>query len=185
MNKRLGISGIVLILLVVGLSGCFEGEQKNGGEKDTLSDVPFGDMTISSSAFKNGETIPSKYRADISPPLNFTNIPENADSLVLIMDDPDASGGTWVHWLVWNIPPSATGFSEGEDIIYQQGKNSWGETEYRGPSLPSGTHRYFFRLYALNITLDLKEGATRQQLEEAMSGHTIEKAELMGKYSSS
>lgn len=127
MKKKLAIPLLALVLLVSILTGCFQQEQKGGQESNILADVPFGNMTISSSAFENGSTIPTEYTADgadISPPLNFGNIPENAESLVLIMDDPDAPSGTWIHWLVWNIPPGATNFSE---EAYPHGENSWGK----------------------------------------------------------
>lgn len=143
-------------------------------------------MKLSSSAFENEGAIPSEYTcdgADVSPSLTFSAIPENTKSLALIMDDPDAPVGTWVHWLVWNIPPNITGFSKGENITYPQGKNDFGKLDYGGPCPPSGTHRYFFKLYALDTTLKLNEGSTKKQLESAMSGHIIEEAQLMGTYS--
>ncbi|UCD14778.1 MAG: YbhB/YbcL family Raf kinase inhibitor-like protein [Thermoplasmatales archaeon] len=87
----------------------------------------------------------------------------------------------WVHWLIWNIPPNITGFSKGEIITFPQGKNDFDKLGYGGPC-PSGTHRYFFKLYALDVILDLEEGATKEQLEDAMSGHIIEEAQLMGIY---
>lgn len=185
MKKKLIMPLMALVLLVSILTRCFQQEQDGGQESNILADVPFGNMTISSSAFVNGSRIPAEYTADgvdISPPLNFGNIPENAKSLVLIVDDPDASGGTWIHWLVWNIPPSATGFSEGAHIVYPNGENGWGKTEYIGPSPPSGTHHYYFKLYALDTMLDLGAGAKINQLQNAMVGHTIEKAELIGLY---
>ena len=143
-------------------------------------------MKLSSSAFENEGAIPSEYTcdgADVSPSLTFSAIPENTKSLALIMDDPDAPMGTWVHWLVWNIPPNITGFPKGENITYPQGKNDFGKLDYGGPCPPSGTHRYFCKLYALDTILELKEGANKKQLESAMSGHIIEEAQLMGTYS--
>lgn len=115
--------------------------------------------------------------------MSFSDIPENAKSLALIVDDPDAPMGTWVHWVVWNIPPNTTGFSKGENITLPQGKNDFGKLDYGGPCPPSGTHRYYFKLYALNAMLNLETGVTKKQLEDAMSGHIIEKVELMGTYS--
>jgi Raf kinase inhibitor-like YbhB/YbcL family protein len=148
--------------------------------KDIVNDG-FGNMKISSPVFENEETIPSEFTcegADLSPPLKFTNLPNNTKSLVLIVDDPDANN--WVHWLVWNIPPNSTGFSKGENIAFPQGKNDFDDQRYNGPCPPSGTHRYFFRLYALGTMLDLKSGATRAQLDAAMSGHIIENTQLIG-----
>ena len=143
-------------------------------------------MKLSSQTFENSGSIPLEYTcdgADVSPPLTFSDVPENAESLALIMDDPDAPMGTWVHWLIWNIPPNTTGFSKGENIIFLQGKNDFGKLYYGGPCPPSGTHRYYFKLYALDTMLDLTAGATKKQLEDAMKGHIVEEAQLMGTYS--
>ena len=147
-----------------------------------------GNMKLSSSAFENGEAIPREYTcddADVSPQLMFSDIPENAKSLALIMDDPDAPMGTWVHWVIWNIQPNTTGFPKGENITFPQGRNDFGNVNYGGPCPPPGhgTHRYFFKLYALDTMLNLKEGATKKQLESAMSGHILEEAQTMGTYS--
>ena len=142
-------------------------------------------MKLSSSAFENEGVIPSEYTcdgADVSPSLTFSAIPKNTKSLALIMDDPDAPMGTWVHWLIWNIPPNITSISKGENITYPQGKNDFGKLDYGGPCPPSGTHRYFFKLYALDTILELKERANKKQLESTMSGHIIEEAQLMGTY---
>ena len=142
-------------------------------------------MKITSSAFNHNENIPSKHtcdEGDISPPLTFSEIPENTKTLALIMDDPDAPVGTFVHWLVWNIPATTREIKEGEKRQYTQGTTGFGKQEYGGPCPPSGTHRYFFKLYALDIKLALEQGATKEQLLEAMEDHIIEKAELIGKY---
>ncbi|UCD14459.1 MAG: YbhB/YbcL family Raf kinase inhibitor-like protein [Thermoplasmatales archaeon] len=143
-------------------------------------------MKLSSPTFENGGSIPIEHTCDgvdVSPSLIFSELPENAKSLALIMDDPDAPMGTWVHWVIWNIPPNITGFSQGENITFPQGKNDFGKQKYGGPCPPSGTHRYFFKLYALDTMLDLRAGATKRQLEKAMSGHIMVQAELMGTYS--
>ena len=174
MKKQAVIVGIVISLIVISI-GCSEEEQER----------IFGDMKITSPAFEHEGTIPAEYTCDgddVSPQLVFSDVPENATSLALIMDDPDAPGGTWVHWLVWNIPTDVTGLAKGENITYPQGTNGFNETDYGGPC-PSGTHRYYFKLYALDIMLDLEEGATKSQLLTAMSGHILEEAELMGRYS--
>ncbi|MCJ7571085.1 MAG: YbhB/YbcL family Raf kinase inhibitor-like protein [Candidatus Thermoplasmatota archaeon] len=129
--------------------GCIENQQKR-----------FGNMKLSSPAFEDNKMIPSEYTcdgADISPPLSFSNIPENTKSLALIMDDPDAPIKTWVHWLIWNIPVNKTGLSKGENITYPQGKNDFGYLDYGRPCPPYGTHRYFFKLYALDTTINLNE----------------------------
>ncbi|MEZ4087158.1 MAG: YbhB/YbcL family Raf kinase inhibitor-like protein [Candidatus Gracilibacteria bacterium] len=147
-------------------------------------------MNIASSAFTHNGNVPSKYTCDganISPPLEFSNVPEEAQSLVLIVDDPDAPAKTWVHWLVWNIDPTSTGTEEGtvpSGLNGQtvEGTTDFGQTGYGGPCPPSGIHRYFFKLYALNAKLDLDASATKPDLEVAMEGHIIDQAELIGLY---
>lgn len=142
-------------------------------------------MEVISSAFKTGEAIPKKYTCDdmdISPPLTFKDIPKGTISLALIADDPDAPGGIWVHWLVWNIDPSVNEISQGEEVRGIKGRNDFGRLTYGGPCPPRGTHRYYFKLYALDKQLDLKKGSTKKDLVKAMEGHIIEKAQLMGIY---
>lgn len=167
---------ITVVIISITLSiGCVE-EKQTGGRN----------MRISSPAFENNGFIPSKYTCDgenISPPLIISNVPEETKSLALIMDDPDAPLTTFVHWLVWNIPPNITEIPEGEKLSYPQGKNSFGRQGYGGPCPPFGTHRYFFKLYALDTVLKLEEGAKKKQLLNAMSGHILEDAELLGRYS--
>jgi len=190
MSKKFTNLTIIIIILTIICIGCGcigeeKEDKKNNGIEEELENG-FGNMTLSSPEFENGEKIPAKYTADgedISPPLTFDEIPENAQSLALIMDDPDAPGGTWVHWIVWNIPPEFIGLSEGEIIPFPHGTNDFGTLDYGGPSPPSGTHRYYFKLYALDIMLELEEGATKKQLLDAMEGHVLAKAVLMGKYS--
>jgi len=144
------------------------------------------EMKITSSAFQHGEVIPSKYTADgadVNPPLTISGVPEGAKSLVLIMDDPDAPVGVWDHWIVFNIAPETTDIAENSiPAGATLGKNSWGRTDYGGPAPPSGVHRYFFKLYALDTTLSLPAGATKSQVESAMKGHILAEAQLMGKY---
>lgn len=143
-------------------------------------------MKIESSAFKNTERIPTQYTcdgADINPPLLISDVPSECKSLVLIMDDPDATrGGTWDHWLLWNIAPDTKEIKEG--IIPSgaiTGSNSWSKTAYGGPC-PPAEHRYFFKLYALDTTIDLPAGSGKNLLEQAMKNHILAQAELMGKY---
>jgi Raf kinase inhibitor-like YbhB/YbcL family protein len=175
MGKKDAIMIIVIAaFIIVVFTGCIENQPRR-----------FGNMKLSSSAFSNNGTIPVDYTcdgADISPPLSFSSVPATTKSLVLIMDDPDALIGTWVHWLVWNIPANTAGFLPGENITFPQGKNDFGTTAYGGPCPPSGVHRYFFKLYVLDTMLSLKAGATKQQLESAMSSHIIEEAQLIGLY---
>lgn len=149
-------------------------------------------FTLTSPAFTQNGTIPSKYTCDgqdISPPLAWHDPPTGTQSFALIADDPDAPMRTWVHWVIYNIPDDARELSEGipQDAELpdgsRQGKNSWPKTGYGGPCPPSGTHRYFFKLYALDIVLDLESGANKKQLLRAMEGHILAETELMGKYS--
>ncbi len=145
-------------------------------------------MDIISSQFKNREIIPAKYSCDgedVNPPLSFVNVPDDAESLALIMEDPDAQGGAWVHWTIWNITPEIAELNENEiPPGAVEGLNSSGSNGYEGPCPPTGTHRYIFKLYALDSTLTLSEDADRDALEEAMERHIIEKAELIGLYTS-
>ena len=151
-------------------------------------------MTLTSPAFKPNGHIPSKYTCegdDISPPLAWNGVPEGTKSLVVIIDDPDAPDPkapqrVWVHWVVYNIPPntkslpenaSKTGLPQGTAV----GLNDFKKTGYGGPCPPIGRHRYFHKLYALDNTLDLK-GATKSQIEQAMKGHVLANAELIGTY---
>lgn len=145
-----------------------------------------GDLSITSPAFSHQGMIPSKYTcdgADVNPPLNFSGIPERSKSLALIVDDPDAPMGTWVHWVVWNI---GAGTQEvPEKSVPQgalQGTNDFRKPGYGGPCPPSGTHRYYFKLYALDTSLPLQPGVTKAQLEQAMKGRILAQAELVGLY---
>lgn len=149
-------------------------------------------MEIKSSAFKEGGMIPKKYTCDgkdVSPPLSWSNMPGGIKSFALIFDDPDAPMGTWVHWVVYNIPGNSNQLPE--DVSHDkglsdgtlQGTTDFQRTGYGGPCPPSGIHRYYFKLYALDTTLNLQPGATKEELLTAMGGHVIEQAQLMGKYS--
>lgn len=148
-------------------------------------------MEIKSKAFEAGGTIPSKYTCDgedISPPLFWSGIPKDTQSLALISDDPDAPMGTWVHWVVYNIPPSVNELPEGVPTDKKltngalQGITDFKRIGYGGPCPPSGTHRYFFKLYALNKKVSLDAGATKKQLLDAIKGSIIAECELVGKY---
>jgi Raf kinase inhibitor-like YbhB/YbcL family protein len=144
-------------------------------------------MKIESPAFENNQSILSKYTCDgenISPPLKINDVPEGTKSLVLIVDDPDAPVGTWVHWTVWNINPQTKEIPEGvEPEGAVEGLTDFGSPGYGGPCPPSGKHRYFFKLYALDILLSLDSSAETKDIEEAMEGHILDKAELIGLYS--
>ncbi|MBI2655651.1 YbhB/YbcL family Raf kinase inhibitor-like protein [Candidatus Woesearchaeota archaeon] len=142
-------------------------------------------MKLTSHVFVHNGNIPSEFTCDgsgLSPPLSISDVPANAKSLVLICDDPDAPVGTWDHWVVFNIPASAKEIPKGKEPNGVSGKNSWGRTGYGGPCPPSGTHRYFFKLYALDTVLNLPQGSSKKQIESAMQGHILAKAELVGLY---
>jgi Raf kinase inhibitor-like YbhB/YbcL family protein len=145
-------------------------------------------MNITSPAFKHNEMIPVKYTcdgADVNPPLLFEDVPANAKSLALIVDDPDAPRGTWVHWVVWNIAPDTREVPEKSvPKGALQGMNDFRKKDYGGPCPPSGTHRYFFKLYALDGVLTLGKNADKAALEAAMQGHIISQAEIIGLYKS-
>lgn len=145
-------------------------------------------MKISSPAFAHNTLIPSKYTCDgnnISPPLVFNDIPANTKALALIVDDPDAPGGIWTHWMLYNLSPTIKSLPE-NITTYPSGtligKNSWQEMAYGGPCPPSDTHRYFFKLYALDEILPLTSGLTNDELVQKMSKHVITQAELVGLY---
>src|SRR5262245_19949204 len=149
-------------------------------------------MELSSTAFEDGRPIPTKYTGDgpdVSPPLAWTDPPAGTRSFALVCDDPDAPRGTWTHWVAFNLPASARSLGEGtpRDATLPdgtvQGKNDFGKLGYGGPAPPPGKpHRYFFKLYALDASLGLGPGATREQLLGALKGHTLAEAQLMGTY---
>lgn len=143
-------------------------------------------MIISSDAFMHNEVIPEDYTCDgvnVSPPIEFEEVPSAAKSIVLIVDDPDAPTGDWVHWVVWNIPTDIEKIPEGfapEQCV--EGRNDFGTNQYGGPCPPSGEHRYYFKAYALDTLLDLPIETEKSGLLEAMEGHVIEQAEIVGRY---
>lgn len=148
-------------------------------------------IKITSSAFEDGALIPPKYTCDaedVSPPLQWDQPGENTKSIALICDDPDAPAGTWVHWVLYNLPPDTTQLPENippdKTLTNQanQGTNDFRRIGYGGPCPPGGTHRYFFKIYALDTIVDLSPGATKSQLLDAAGGHIIATGELMGKY---
>jgi len=145
-----------------------------------------GELKITSPVFDNNGTIPKKYTCDgmdISPPLFIENVPAGAKSLALIVDDPDAPVGTWVHWVLWNINPATKELKENrvpEGV--QQGINDFRKNDYGGPCPPSGTHRYFFKLYALDNVTELNPGSKKADLEKSMKGHIISQTQIIGLY---
>jgi Raf kinase inhibitor-like YbhB/YbcL family protein len=141
-------------------------------------------LEITSDAFEQGGTIPSRYTCDgrnVSPPPSFAGAPAGTRSLALVVDNPDAPVGTFTHWLAWGIHPSADGLDEGQ-AAPREGRNGFGTTGYAGPWPPRGRRRHFFRLHALNTELDLQPGADRDQRARALDGHVVETAELVGGY---
>lgn len=150
-------------------------------------------MQLTSSAFQHNESIPATYTCDgigVNPPLTISDVPEGAQSLVLIVDDPDIPQtvkdalhiDVYDHWILFNLPPTITEISEGSTPQAAQGVNSNGQNNYIGCCPPDAEHRYFFKLYALNTTLDLPEGSTKREVEQAMEGNILEKTELIGHY---
>ncbi len=157
-------------------------------QKEGVSVMP---ITVTSSAFKEGEFIPKKFTCDgddVSPPISWTGIPGTAKSIALITDDPDAPRGTYVHWVCFNIPPTVTGMPEKVPTVptlpdgTRQGINDSRQPGYTGPCPPGGTHRYYFKVYALDTLLTLQGGVTKADLLSAMSGHVIAEGQLMGRF---
>jgi Raf kinase inhibitor-like YbhB/YbcL family protein len=150
-------------------------------------------MKITSSRFSSGGVIPKRFTCDgedVSPPLTIAAVPQGTKTLALIADDPDAPAGTWVHWVLYDLPANPGELAEGIPQQEQlpdgtrQGRNDFRKIGYGGPCPPPGNpHRYFFKVYAIDTKLDLKPGASKAELERAMKGHTLGQAELMGKYS--
>jgi len=171
---------IIHVLLVAAMSSIIAIQEVHAEERT------MNKLQITSPVIPPNGMIPSKFTcdgADVSPPLSMFHIPEKTRSLALIVDDPDAPMGTWVHWVVWNILPGAKEIPE--NSVPQgaiQGTNDFGKQGYEGPCPPSGTHRYYFKLYALDASLALKPGATKGQVEESMKGHVLAHAELLGHY---
>jgi len=148
-------------------------------------------IKLTSSAFKEGAMIPAQYTCDgkdISPPLNWSAVPEGTQSFALICDDPDAPIGTWVHWVVYNIPDKVTALPENvpphKSVMGNilQGMTDFRRIGYGGPCPPRGTHRYYFKIYALDTMLNLPAGATKRELLRAMEGHILVEGQLMGRY---
>ena len=148
-------------------------------------------MKLFCPSFAHNQMMPSRFTCDgqdISPPLNWENVPPETKSFALIMDDPDAPLGTWVHWIIFNIPASKNHLEEKikkESNLsggVKQGRNSWKQIGYGGPCPPSGTHRYFFKFFALDKELDLEAGITKKNLLDAMQGHILDSQEMIGLY---
>jgi Raf kinase inhibitor-like YbhB/YbcL family protein len=198
-NNHSDMKSLLLIILIFAamIVSCSIGKEEENPiifeEKQEIKDAETKEMDhgrleimkLTSPAFEHKGAIPSEYTcdgADTSPELNMADVPSSTKSFALINDDPDAPVGTWDHWIVFNIPPSVTKIEKGKEPRGVAGKNSWGRTGYGGPCPPSGMHRYFFKLYALEKELDLPEGSSKKEIEKAMEGHILAQAELTGNY---
>ncbi len=171
------------LAIAAGATAC-SGDDTGRAEDTGIEIQERSGMQITSPAFADGGTIPQKYTcdgSDVSPPLALSSLPPAASSLVVIMEDPDAPRETWDHWVAFNIP-LVTAIPENVGSLGTDGTNSWGRTGYGGPCPPSGTHRYFFKVYALDGGLDLAAGADKAEILEAMSGHVLAEAMLMARY---
>lgn len=179
---------LVLVLPQLLLYGCDKQEEEALTSQEGVNDMS---IKVTSTAFEEGTIIPAKYTCDgddVSPPLAWKGVPEDAESIALICDDPDAPMGTWVHWVVWNMPADKTGLEEGiaSDRTLpdgtRQGMTDFKKTGYGGPCPPSGTHRYYFKVYALDTKLDIDGDSKKSGLVEAMEGHILAEGRIMGKY---
>ena len=182
--RNISLLSLVLLLL---LSGC----RQKVAQPATRPKQDKAEIKLTSTAFKDGESIPRPYTCDgvnISPPLEWSGVPGTAKTIAIVCDDPDAPGGTWVHWVLYNLRAENIGLVENLPATENlkvggiQGKNNFEKVGYDGPCPPSGTHRYFFRVYALDSELPLKAGATKAELMKAMEGHVLEQGQLMGTY---
>ncbi len=183
---------LIFILTFLFFCGCTkQNTDIKNQEKQPIEERSQKNMKITSQSFKEGELMPEKYTCDganISPQLTFSDIPANTKSLAIISDDPDAPAGDWVHWVIYNIPPTINelkeNFPRDKELKdgTKQGKNDFGKIGYDGPCPPGGIHRYYFKLYALDIVLEKDYGLTKKELLKAMEGHIIAETSLMGKY---
>ncbi len=183
-SKRFFVFFLVPIFLCVCMIGIQAGQIEKEGNSMKLE--------IKSTAFEEGGSIPKEYTCDgtdISPPLSWTQPPEGTKSLVLICDDPDAPMGTWVHWVLYGLSPDTLELPEDipdkKEILdgARQGTNDFRRIGYGGPCPPSGTHRYYFKLYAIDSELDLSSGATKKEVLKNIEGHVLAEGQLMGRYS--
>lgn len=189
-NQKIIAFAIILFLIGGGIFWHFSKSSKRSIKKisldSSISKKILRNMKLTSSAFENNQFIPAKYTCDgedVNPPLNISEVPEEAKSLVLIVDDPDAPMGVWSHWVVWNIDPSVSQIKENETPKGGvEGLNDFKKHSYGGPCPPSGVHHYYFKLYALNKKLDLPVSSEKRDVEKAMEGFVVDKTELIGLY---
>lgn len=188
MKASLKIIFVVLVIIIAGIVLLqYKSQRKNKTGNPPKLTIHLNIMKIASPVFQNNESIPAKFTCDgenINPPLEIKDVPENAKSLALIMDDPDApAAGGFVHWVVFSIDPAIKEIRENsapQNAI--EGTNSAGRVGFTSPCPPSGTHRYFFKLYALDATLALDSSATREDVKKAIEGHILDQATLVGLY---
>ena len=182
---------LLLPFMLLLLVACSSNDEKPSAEMEIQEETEMT-LQLSSPAFEDGTAIPQKYSCDgedISPALNWSMPPERTVSIALIMDDPDAPVGTWVHWVLYDLPGDRTEIPEDVPKSGElpgggtQGNNSWRRSGYGGPCPPGGTHRYFFKLYTLDALLNLASGASKEELSQAMKGHILDQGQLMGTYS--
>jgi Raf kinase inhibitor-like YbhB/YbcL family protein len=188
-HRRIKRRLFLFMLLALAVTGCGPGSSLTALPEKGEQAMAF---EVTSDAFAQGEPVPVKYTCDgedLSPPLDWRDPPEGTRSFALISDDPDAPVGTWVHWVLFNLPAETRSLPEAIPSDAElpgggrHGQNSWRRLGYGGPCPPSGTHRYFFKLYALDTILDLEAGADKQQVLKAMDGHILAQVEVMGVYS--
>ncbi len=193
MSKRLFAMGMSAVVLALALGACGGGGDDTRDKGDEAAED--AEFTVTSTSFAEGGSIPSTYTCegdDLSPPLTWSGVPEDAYSLVLIVDDPDAPDPdapktTWVHWVLYNISADTTGLPEAVEPQELpsgtvEGLNDWQRTGYGGPCPPKGRHRYLFKLYALDTVLTGLDEPTKAEVEAAMEGHVVGQAELVGTY---
>jgi Raf kinase inhibitor-like YbhB/YbcL family protein len=187
MRSRIVISGFLLLVFL----SCANRQQPIAPAPTNTPPEKKVEIKLTSSAFKEGEAIPRQYTCDgvnVSPPLEWSGMPKTAKTIAIIADDPDAPAGTWVHWVLYNLPAENIGLIENLPASENlraggfQGKNNFGNIGYGGPCPPTGSHRYFFKIYAVDSELPLKAGATKAELEKALEGHIVGQAQLMGMY---
>ncbi|MFN2576701.1 MAG: YbhB/YbcL family Raf kinase inhibitor-like protein [Pyrinomonadaceae bacterium] len=184
---------LIIPLMLLVLTGC-ESRSKTSLDNSAANSTPSpiaGSIKLVSAGFTDGQPLPRQYTCsgvNVSPPLEWTGVPKSAKTVAIIADDPDAPSGTWGHWVVYNLPAETIGMVENlpatDDLKGGgfQGRNDFGNVGYGGPCPPSGTHRYFFKIYALDNELTLKPGATKAELEKAMESHVVGQGQLMGTY---
>ncbi|OGV91747.1 hypothetical protein A2783_05550 [Microgenomates group bacterium RIFCSPHIGHO2_01_FULL_45_11] len=189
--EKIIITNILLIAGSLILTGCFHASPASPLNK--VQSSPFtnqkdsgGQVKLTSSAFTDNQPIPALYTCDgnnVNPPFTINNIPANTQSLALIVDDPDAPADDWVHWLVWNIPPTTTEIAQNSIPAGSiQGTTDFGDTKYGGPCPPSGSHRYQFKLFALDTSLNLPATITKKEFLQAIEGHILDQTLLVSTY---